>query len=154
MPDAEELAAFPLLATLPAQQRTAVAALSRTVSFAAGEHIFTEGQPAEHCWLIRSGRVALETELPGAGRSVMQTLGAGDLLGLSWLVPPYQWQFGAVAAEPVTAVELDAARLRSLAERDPALGYRLLLGLFGALASRLHATRARLLDLYGSPRDR
>jgi CRP-like cAMP-binding protein len=154
MPTADELARFPLLAPLTAQQRAEVAAISQTVSFAAGERLFDDGQPAEHCWLINSGRVAIETHLPGAGQSVIQTLGAGDVLGLSWLVPPYRWQFAAVAVETVTALELDAGSLRVLAEWDPELGYRLLLGLFEELAARLHATRARLLDLYVSPRER
>ena len=54
----------------------------------------------------------------------------------------------------MVAVQLDAAALRTLAEQDPALGYPLLLGLFEALESRLHGTRARLLDLYGSSRAR
>ncbi len=154
MLNAEELAGFPLVAGLTVQQRAAVADISRTVSFPAGKRMFEEGQIAEHCWLIRSGRVALDTELPGAGPSVIQTLSAGDVLGLSWLVPPYRWRFGAVTEEPVVAVQLDATALRALAEQDPALGYPLLLGLFEALESRLYGTRARLLDLYGSSRAR
>ena len=71
--------------------------------------------------------------------------------GWSWLVPPYQWQFGAVAVQPTTMTELDTVRLRAVAEQDPRFGYALTLALFGALAHRLQATRARLLDLYRVP---
>ena len=69
-------------------------------------------------------------------------------------VPPRRWQFGAMTLDPVRAVELDTDRLSALAEADPAMGYRLALGLFEAVLARLQNTRVRLLDLYGSPRER
>jgi CRP/FNR family cyclic AMP-dependent transcriptional regulator len=154
MPNAEELATIPLLAGLGLEQRDKLAALSHTVTFAAGHRLFDEGRPADACWLIRSGQVALDTVFPGAGRTVIQTLGAGDVLGWSWLVEPYRWRFGAVAVEDVEAFELDAAPLRDLLCHDPSLGCPVMLGLFQALLSRLESTRARVLDLYGSPRER
>jgi len=154
MASAEELASFPLFDALTQSQLTAIADLSRTVTFAAGERLFYEGQDAQHCWLIRSGRVTLDTDLPGAGPLVIQTIGPGDLLGWSWLVPPYRWHFGATVSEPLVADEIDAVALRALADKDPTLGYPLVRALFRALLSRLNGTRARLLDLYGSPRDR
>jgi CRP/FNR family transcriptional regulator, cyclic AMP receptor protein len=96
----------------------------------------------------------LTTEVPGRGAVVVQTLGPGDVLGWSWLIAPHRWHFRAVAIEPVTALELDTARLQALADQDPALGYPLTLGLFAAMLDRLQSTRARLLDLYRSPRER
>lgn len=154
MTDARQLAGFPLMAVLSDEQRAAVAEVSSNVTFAAGRRLFEEGHPARKCWLIRSGEIGLDTEFPGAGRRTIQTLGPGDVVGWSWLVPPYEWHFGAVARTDVEAVELDAPALRALAEGDPSLGYPLLLGMFEALLSRLQSTRARVLDLYGSPRER
>lgn len=86
-------------------------------------------------------------------KSVVQTLGPGELLGWSWLVPPFRWDFGARAITTVTAAELDGGLLRELADKDPAFGYALTRALFEVLAHRLRATRARLLDLYRSGRD-
>lgn len=154
MPTAEEMATFPMLSALTAEQREIVAGLARHVSFPAGHHLFEEGAPADRCFLIRSGRVAIVTDFPGAGPTTVQTVGPGDVLGWSWLVPPYRWRFAAVAQDAVSAVEWDAAPMRALVQEDPALGYPLLLGLFEALLARLHGTRARMLDLYGSPRER
>jgi CRP-like cAMP-binding protein len=150
----DRLAGFSLLATLTDAQREAVAATAREVSFAAGERLFEEGGAAKGCWLIRTGRVNLETVAPGKPHLIVQTLGTGDVLGWSWFIEPRQWHFGAVAIEAVTAIEFDTDQLRSLAERDTALGYQLAHGLFEALLQRLQNTRARLLDLYGSPRER
>jgi CRP-like cAMP-binding protein len=150
----DDLAGFPLLRGLSSAQRAEVWSTAREVRIGARHRIFDEGQDARGCWLIRSGQVALDTTVPGRGAVVVQTLGAGDVLGWSWLVPPRRWQFGAVTLDPVHAVELDTDRLSALAEADPAMGYRLALGLFEAVLARLQNTRVRLLDLYGSPRER
>jgi CRP/FNR family transcriptional regulator, cyclic AMP receptor protein len=154
MTSSDSLAGLPLVGGLTEEQRAKVAGTAREVTFAARERLFDEGQPAHACWLIRSGRIVLDTVVPGRGAIVVQTLGPGDVVGWSWLVPPRRWHFGAVAAEEVAAVELDTDRLKALADEDPALGYPLVLGLFESVLQRLQSTRGRLLDLYGRPRDR
>lgn len=154
MASPEQLAPFPVFGRLTPAQRAVVAATAQDVSLAAGTRLFEEGQDATGCWLIRHGQVTLETAVPGRGQVVIQTLGPGDLLGWSWLVPPHRWHFTAMASGPVSAVRLDTAQLRALADQDPALGYPLSLGLFETLLARLQSTRSRLLDLYGSPRER
>ena len=154
MTRADELAGFALLDDLTDQQRAAVAATAQPVSFTTGQQIFTEGRAADHCWLIRTGRVELRTHRPGTPITSVQTLGPGDVLGWSWAIAPYRWSLDAVAASEVTAVQLDAEQLRGLCEQDPSLGYLLTRALLATLRDRLHATRARVLDLYGSPRER
>ncbi len=148
-----ELAGSGIFAGLSAAERELVAAAAHPVRFGAGERLFREGTPARGCWLIHDGCVALDLVVPGRGQVVVQTLGRGDVLGWSWLLPPYQWHFGAVAVRPTTATQLDTDLLRTLAEQDPRFGYALTLSLFQACVQRLQATRARLLDLYRSPHD-
>jgi len=148
------LVGFAPLRRLTSAQRAAVASAAREVTFPAGATLMGEGHPAEGCWRIRADRVALSTHVPGRGEVVLQSLGAGDVLGWSWLVPPQRWHLTATAIDPVHAAECDTTRLRELAEGDPALGYHLALGFFELLLARLQSTRARLLDLYGSPRER
>ena len=147
----EALAGDPLFAGLSGTELDLIAAAARPVRLGARERVLREGDPARACWLIHSGCVALDLAVPGRGQVVVQTLGRGDVLGWSWLVPPYHWQFGAVTVQPTTMTELDTAQLRAVAEQDLRFGYTLTLALFGALALRLQATRARLLDLYRVP---
>jgi CRP/FNR family transcriptional regulator, cyclic AMP receptor protein len=147
------VADFPVLSRLTSQQLARVQSSAATARFAAGERVFAEGGPAVGCWLIHVGRIAIDVLVPGRGLVVVQTLGPGDVLGWSWLVPPYRWQFGATAAAPTTATVLDTTQLRALAEEDPEFGYALSTTMFSAMLQRLQATRARLLDLYRSPRD-
>jgi CRP/FNR family transcriptional regulator, cyclic AMP receptor protein len=148
MLDGDDLAGVSVLNRLNAAERVTVASTARDLEIAEGTRLFEEGQEAVGCWLIRSGQVALQTSVPGRGQVVVQTLGPGDVLGWSWLVPPYQWHFTATAQGPVTAVWLDTARLHALADLDPALGHHLALGLLEVLLARLQSTRSRLLDLY------
>ncbi|HEY5362336.1 MAG TPA: cyclic nucleotide-binding domain-containing protein [Streptosporangiaceae bacterium] len=154
MSSSEELTGFPLFDRLTVAQRALVAGVAREVTFTAGTRLFDEGQLASGCWLIRAGQVALGTAVPGRGQVVVHTVGPGDVLGWSWLVPPHRWHFSAAATGAVRAVQLETTQLLALADGDPALGYPLALGLFEVLLGRLQNTRSRLLDLYGSPRER
>ncbi|GGN77720.1 Crp/Fnr family transcriptional regulator [Nocardia rhizosphaerihabitans] len=151
MPTGDELSTFGRLAALSEDQLRTLARAGRDVVFPSGHRIIREGLPADRCWLIRRGRVLLDAQVPGRDIVILQTLHDGDVLGWSWLVPPYRWHFGAVTAEPVEAIEFDARVLTELSDQDPRFGHALTLMLFEALLERLQATRARLLDLYRNP---
>ncbi|AHH96995.1 hypothetical protein GCM10010174_48470 [Kutzneria viridogrisea] len=94
----------------------------------------------------------MDAAVPGREPVVVQTLGPGEVVGWSWLVPPHQWHFGAVALSPTTAIALDTRQLRALADHDPNFGYPLAMCLLAVLLDRLQTTRARLLDVYGQHR--
>ncbi|GLZ27921.1 hypothetical protein Lesp02_01110 [Lentzea sp. NBRC 105346] len=146
-----KLDVLPLLARLTHSQRAAVAGVSRIETYEAGTRLFEEGGLADQCWVILAGCVMVDTQVPGRGRVVLQSIGPGELLGWSWLLPPYQWHFGATVVSPTRAVVVDTQALRMLADEDPALGYQLSQILLEALLNRLQATRIRLLDLYRNP---
>ncbi len=112
----------------------------------AGHRLFTTGTVARQFWLIRAGQVAIDVDVPGQGRIVVETLGRGDLIGVSWFFPPFQWQFGAVAVQPTEAFELDAAAVRQRCDEDPELGYQITRRLVAVVAKRLQATRRRMLE--------
>jgi CRP-like cAMP-binding protein len=140
------IGAQPFLRQLPASQIERLAACAEHVSLAAGTRIFDEGAPARSFWLIDAGQVAIDTLVPGDGRVIIEMLGRGDLLGLSWLAPPYQFKYGAVATQPLQAFQFSATAVRAACGGDPALGYALLDRFLAVAARRLQATRARLLD--------
>jgi CRP/FNR family transcriptional regulator, cyclic AMP receptor protein len=116
--------------------------------FQPGEQLMREGDPADTFYVIRRGSVAIETFVPPAGAETIETLHDGDLLGWSWLVPPYRVAFDARALTETHAIAFDGACLRRKLDADPALGY-VLLRLFAAvIVERLQGTRLRLLDVY------
>ncbi len=119
--------------------------------FGADQHIFQETFEADRFYLIHSGRVALQTFAPGWGVKTIQTVSGGEALGWSWLHPPYRWHFTAVAIEPVEAAALCARTLRGHMEENHEFGYEIAMRVGHLMLERLHATRLRLLEVYGRP---
>ncbi|AXE83539.1 cyclic nucleotide-binding domain-containing protein [Streptomyces sp. Go-475] len=140
--------AIKLLTALPPPQRERLMALSREVSFAEDARIFEADGTADRFWVIRSGAVSLDQQVNSLQRVTVANLGAGDLLGWSWLFPPYTWDFGAVAFSPVRAYEFDAGAVLRLCEEDPQLGLTLVRNVAEVLAHRLEMTRGKLMEQY------
>ena len=115
-----------------------------------GHLFFVEGDTAHRFWLLCSGQVALDVHTPEGRELIVETLGPGDLVGLSWLVPPYQWQFSATAVQDTVTLELNAIAVRAACESDAGLGFQLLQRAMAVASSRLQATRIRMLDLYAA----
>lgn len=145
------LTAHPFFAGLPIADVELIAGCGRNVRFAAGDTLFDEGGPADTFYVLRRGRIAIETHAPAREPLVIMTLGHGDVAGWSWLFPPYRWQFGGRALDDVSAIALDGACLRAKCDDEPRLGYRLMQRFARLATERLQATRIQLLDLYGAP---
>jgi CRP-like cAMP-binding protein len=143
---AAALATHPFLHGMSRDQLSVLAETARDARFPARHRLFEDGGNANRFWLIRCGYAALDLHVPGEGPMAIETVGMGELLGWSWLFPPYKWAFGAVAVSPVEAFEFDAAAVRARCAADPALGYELTGRLIRVLANRLQATRIRLLS--------
>jgi CRP-like cAMP-binding protein len=122
--------------------------IAREVSFPAGARIFEEGGHADRFWVIRTGTVVLDMHVPGRRAPAIETLGHGELVGWSWMFPPYVWQLGAVAQSCLRADQFDALAVRLMCEDDQALGAAVGQWVGRVLAHRLHSARTRLLDLY------
>ena len=117
---------------------------STEVSFESGQMILKEGGYADKFYLICEGKVQLEMDVNRGAPISLQMLGPGDVLGWSWIYPPFEWHFSARAIEPCKAVELNAASLLIRAEEEPAFGYQLMKRISMHLVQRLQMTRKRL----------
>ncbi|MGM0577661.1 MAG: Crp/Fnr family transcriptional regulator [Myxococcota bacterium] len=113
-----------------------------------GDVLFRKDEPAEHFFVVRTGKVALELASPGGVRTI-QTLGPGEVVGFSWLIAPHTWEFDAHCVGPTTVVELDGVAVRERCEADRDFGYELLSRFSRQVVKRLQATRVQLLDVYG-----
>jgi len=145
----ELLSSHPFFAGLDADAMRLLAGCASNVHFAEGELIFGEGEAADRFYVIRHGRAALQLHSPARGPLLIDTMDEGDVLGWSWLIPPYRYFCDAQAVTPVSATALDGACLRGKCEATPELGYQLLKRVSAVMYQRLQSTRIRLLDLYG-----
>jgi CRP-like cAMP-binding protein len=142
-------AASDLLSRLDDKDFDLFESLSTELTLAPDELLFKEHDDARRFFIIESGIIALEAIRPAKPATTIQTLGVGDLLGLSWRLTPHRWMWTARAMTDVRLAVFDAAIMRAACEFDPDLD-RLMWEIVAREASkRLHHTRVQLLDLYG-----
>jgi CRP/FNR family cyclic AMP-dependent transcriptional regulator len=142
------LANHPFWNAFPAEYFPLLESCASLEKFRPREKIFERGNSADSFLLLISGEAVIETPfIPGEGVISVQTVGAGEPLGWSWLFPPYQWNFTVHAVDHVEAISLNAAKLRHLAGENPAFGYQLALRVGGVMFERLESTRARLVTM-------
>jgi CRP/FNR family transcriptional regulator, cyclic AMP receptor protein len=149
-----DLGGYAFAAGLTADQLERLADLTVAAELAAGQRLFDEGGHAANLWLIRTGLIALDLRIPGRDSLIVETLGPGDELGLSWLMPTARWQFGAVAQTTAELFEISSSALTTLCESDHELGFQLTRQLLTTAVGRLQAARIRILDLYATPHAR
>ncbi len=128
----------------------AIAGCSQEVQLDQEAGVLVENQPADTFYLVLSGLVALEVATPRQGPLIIETIGPGEILGVSWLLPPYRWTFDARVVSAAHAIAIDAVCLRQRCDEDPRLGYELFQRFAGLIRDRLQATRLQLIDLYGN----
>ena len=141
--------AHPFFSGLEQRHLQFITGCARNERHAEGEMLIREGEEANWFYVIREGQLALEVHIPGRGAVVLQTLGDGDVLGTSWLFPPYRWQFSARVLQPTRLLAFDGKCLRDKCDKDHDLGYELVMRAAQILMQRLDAARLQLLDLYG-----
>ncbi|MGB7436198.1 MAG: cyclic nucleotide-binding domain-containing protein [Candidatus Acidiferrum sp.] len=137
----------PFFKGLTAKQLKVIEGCAKNARFAEGKTIFVEGDPADAFYFIEEGSVSIELTMPDRPRSSVQTVGAGEILGWSWVAPPYHWHFNARALKAVKAIAFDARCLRGKLDEDHELGYELLRRFAEVIVQRLDATQVQLLKL-------
>ena len=110
--------------------------------------LFDEDDSADSFYIISAGRVGLEVSVPTGPPLLLETLGNGDLVGLSWASEPYRWKWRARALVPTRAYRFDAEAVRERCSDDPSLAALLYKSIASAAMMRLQTARVRLLDLY------
>jgi len=144
------LAAHPFFHGLKPEYLSLITGCASNVRFKADEVIYKEGDAANYFYLIRQGKVGLQIHAPQKGYITIQTIGEGDILGWSWIVPPYKTRFTAMTFEETRAVALDGKCLRGKCDDDYRLGYEFYKRFTDIIVQRLQATRLQLLDVYGA----
>jgi CRP/FNR family transcriptional regulator, cyclic AMP receptor protein len=139
----------PTFAGLEPAQLEFIAGCARNEHVAAGTMLMREGEPAERFWLIRRGVVALELYVPGRDPLVIETLEPGDVVGWSWLFPPYRWALEGRTVGDCHLITFDGVCLREKCESDHDLGFELMSRFAADVIERLQATRLQLADVHG-----
>jgi len=143
------LAEHPFFSGMTEADLKLIAGCATNARFEAGEYLYREGGAADRFFLLRSGQIAVEVHSPGRDPVTILTVGEGQVLGFSWLMPPYRWVFDARAMQLTRALVFDGACLRNKCDADPRLGYDLLKRVASVMSQRLETATVQLADLYG-----
>ncbi len=144
---ASVIAEHPFVRGLQPQHLRLLVDSAMRMHYKAGELIFREGDPANRFYLIEQGRVSLESPRKEQAPIAVQIIGPGDVLGWSWLFPPYYWHFNARALEPTTAIFFYGTRLREQCEQDHSFGFAMLQRITKIVIQRLQAARKQLISI-------
>lgn len=115
-------------------------------AFTAGELLFKQEEPAEHFYILMDGAIEVEVPAIAGPNLAVQSLGADDVLGWSWLIPPYKWTFEAKATADTKVLVFDGKSLLQHCEKDHDFGYALMKRFAGLMSERLHAARVKMMD--------
>lgn len=147
-PLATRVALHPFLAGMNRTQLALLTNCAMAAHFETGQTILREGEFANRCYLIETGKVVLESGGSVGEPLVIETIGAGDLLGWSWVFPPYVWQFTARAVEPTSTIFFYGAILRECCEKDHSFGFELLKRISAVMVRRLQAAQKQMVSAY------
>ncbi|RFA29221.1 regulator [Alkalilimnicola ehrlichii] len=113
--------------------------------------LFRHGEPAATFYLILSGRVSLEIPAISGPTLVVQELGPDQVLGWSWLIAPYKWDFNARAIEDTSVLEFDGQSILTYCGENHEFGYQVLKRFSGLMSERLDAARTRMMEEWNPP---
>lgn len=145
----ELLSEHNFLKDIPKEYLQTIAGCGKNIHVKRGNYIARDGEDADYFYLIRSGLVNVEKQMPPKGTRIIQTLQSNDIAGWSWIFPPYKWTFDLRVVEDMSAVALDGKCLRNKCEADTRMGYLLMKQFAIIMTQRLNATRLQVLDVYG-----
>ena len=116
-----------------------------------GEVLFKQGTHADKFYLLRNGQVSVQVPALMGPSLEIQSLGEDQILGWSWLIPPYKWNFNARAVEDSELLEFDGAVILARCEEDPKFGYELFKRFAALMSERLDAARQKIMDQWNPP---
>jgi CRP/FNR family cyclic AMP-dependent transcriptional regulator len=116
-----------------------------------GQLLFRHGENADKFYVLRKGRISIQMPAIMGPALEIQTLGEDQVLGWSWLISPYKWNFQAKAEEDSVLLEFDGASILARCEQEPKFGYELLKKFAALMSVRLDAARQKMMDEWNPP---
>jgi CRP/FNR family transcriptional regulator, cyclic AMP receptor protein len=111
-----------------------------------GEILFLQGEHADKFYVIRNGRISLQMPAIMGPTLEIQTLDKDQVLGWSWLISPYQWNYQTKAEEDSELLQFDGAAILARCEQEPKFGYELLKKFAALMSIGLNAARQKMMN--------
>ena len=119
---------------------------SSTREIKKGQILFRQGENADKFYVVRDGHISIQIPAIMGPDLEIQTLGKNQVLGWSWLISPYKWNFQTKAEEDTELLEFDGTAILARCEQDTKFGYGLLKKFAALMSVRLNAARHKMMD--------
>ncbi|MGI9294461.1 MAG: Crp/Fnr family transcriptional regulator [Pseudomonadales bacterium] len=119
---------------------------AQMLHIAEGDVLFKQGERAEKFYVLCDGKISVQVPAIIGPTLEIQTIGKDQLLGWSWLIPPYRWTFQAITEKDSELIEFDGATILQHCEQDPKFGYELMKHFTILMSERLDAARQRMIQ--------
>ena len=111
-----------------------------------GQILFLQGEHADRFYVIRKGRISLQMPAIMGPTLEIQSVDEGQILGWSWLISPYQWNFQTKAEEDSELLQFDGTAILARCEQEPKFGYELLKKFAALMSVGLNAPRQKMMN--------
>lgn len=146
-----EIVQHPFFKDIPTGPMKEICSTAEIFPFEADEKLFSTGENADRLYIVLEGRIALQVAVPGREPMTIQTLEPDEVLGWSWLVPPFTWHFDARAVVSSQVIAIDGKTLRKRAlEEDIQLGFVLYQRLLPVITQRLGSQQLQIVNILSS----
>ncbi len=108
--------------------------------------LFKQGERADKFYVVRNGRIAVQIPALMGPNLEIQSLGKDQVLGWSWLISPYQWNFQAKAEDDSELLEFNGTAILARCEQEPKFGHEVLKRFAALMSERLEAVRLKMMD--------
>ncbi|CAM5369231.1 Crp/Fnr family transcriptional regulator [Streptomyces pharetrae] len=132
----------PFLARLESEDRSALLALGRTLSFTRRTVLLHQHEPSSHVLFLVDGWTKVTASAANGYEALLALRGPGDIIGESAALTGRPRSATVTALEPVRAVAVERERFRDFLGRSPAVSFALL----GLTADRTRAADRRRLE--------
>ena len=126
-----------IFAELDAAELNAVAETCTEQLMAAGEKIFTEGEPGNRLFIISEGEVRISRTVPGSGEEALTVLKRGASFGEMSVFDRSQRSTDAIANTACTLLTISRADFEMLLDFNRDLAYKVLWSVIHTLSRRL-----------------
>jgi CRP-like cAMP-binding protein len=148
----DQVAAHPFFKGMTHEHMLRVAQCARIEVYEYARYIFREGEESKHFYAVIDGVISVEIRAPSEGAVPIQRVSSGEVLGWSWMVPPYKKHFDARVVETARVLAFNTNCLKEQCAHDWELSHELLKRTVFVLGQRLQAARHQLMDVYNISR--
>ena len=152
MVNVNDLTTFYLFSIFSEEQLEELAEITEKKTYKKHTHVYERGDRAKHLFVMSEGLVSLRRfDIGDQVGIAFETRESGELFGAASFMHPQHYTLTAVCIEDSEVMAIDADKLSDLCEKDPAVGYKLMLKIAQVYFERYKTAKRNLHDMVRTP---